>query len=488
MGVIEELKMSDIKKKNILLYVVFSISLVAATGQMLVGQEIDKVIFYGSEIIIFSLLLVLLQFILKRPNIFPYASILLVYSYAISAIFILEPSGELLIVILFLALISSLHLNKRVFVLGYSLGLVGIVLSKIFSQSDVEIFPTLTLIYVLSGVVLWVVIHMNTQQFNQLQKVLTATEEESMQKEKQTQQLEENVSSILEAISSVNQQIQTSVTSQSEMKHAIQEISSGSQMQSEQIGAISQNAVETMHSMESLHDLTLEIQTDIEKANTTVAEGDERISEFADDIMLLQKTISDLQKTFHALTSTIQETNNFTSIIQGITEQTSLLALNASIEAARAGEAGKGFSVVASEIRKLAEVTRETTEKINQNLGRLNLHNSEAVSKMNESSISINQGVESTHVVTSIFDSVKATFEKLNKHFIELTNTAHNVKHKTESVEVSTNELAAVIEQSSASLEEMSATVETLATDNNTIAHFMAQTSEKAEAIRATIN
>src|SRR5699024_4055766 len=80
-------------------------------------------------------------------------------------------------------------------------------------------------------------------------------------------------------------------------------------------------------------------------------------------INTLQQKIETTGATFQSLTKNIEETYDFLQEIVDVSEQTNLLALNASIEAARAGDAGKGFSVVAEEIRKLAETTNEIVDR-----------------------------------------------------------------------------------------------------------------------------
>lgn len=92
--------------------------------------------------------------------------------------------------------------------------------------------------------------------------------------------------------------------------------------------------------------------------------GQEQIELSFSSIKTLEDRIVKIENSSHNLSKVSNEIKTIVDIIQGFSEQTNLLALNAAIEAARAGEAGKGFSVVAEEVRKLADNSKNATGKI----------------------------------------------------------------------------------------------------------------------------
>lgn len=100
------------------------------------------------------------------------------------------------------------------------------------------------------------------------------------------------------------------------------------------------------------------------RTNAAVEDGVKLIERLKIQATEVVKINTETKETTQALNESIQDVQEITETILGISSQTNLLALNASIEAARAGEAGRGFAVVADEIRNLSEDTRRATEQI----------------------------------------------------------------------------------------------------------------------------
>jgi methyl-accepting chemotaxis protein len=127
---------------------------------------------------------------------------------------------------------------------------------------------------------------------------------------------------------------------------------------------MSATAQEMVRSVETSSDATHQATQQAMDSAQMMQETNESINEVASEIQQAANAISDLS-------SQSQEIGSILDVIRGIADQTNLLALNAAIEAARAGEQGRGFSVVADEVRTLAQRTQESTEQIQHMIEKL---------------------------------------------------------------------------------------------------------------------
>lgn len=152
----------------------------------------------------------------------------------------------------------------------------------------------------------------------------------------------------------------------------------------EEVGLVRETADEMQKSIESMRDqMAITLKTFIE-ARQNATTTNEKIG---------------------GLAASAQKIGDVVSLIQGIAEQTNLLALNATIEAARAGEAGKGFAVVASEVKSLASQTASATEEIASQIGDIQRATEEAVQAISEITDAVAKADEQTTGVAGIAEN-----------------------------------------------------------------------------------
>ncbi|SFI16505.1 Methyl-accepting chemotaxis protein (MCP) signalling domain-containing protein [Selenomonas ruminantium] len=155
---------------------------------------------------------------------------------------------------------------------------------------------------------------------------------------------------------------------------------------------------------------------DITTATQTVYQAVEQVAESAGELAKSGQQSIEQAKFLQERNS---ETLKVIDFITNIAGQTNLLGLNAAIEAARAGEQGRGFAVVAEEVRKLAEQSREATEKIQATLAEMNNAVNEISHTIESTGAISEEQAASTEEITAHLARVTKAAEQLNK-FIEL--------------------------------------------------------------------
>lgn len=213
------------------------------------------------------------------------------------------------------------------------------------------------------------------------------------------------------------------------------------------------------------------------KVKEAAEHGAAQVSEIAISMNEIAKSSKAVSMLIQSLDESSHKISKFVNVITNISGQTNLLALNAAIEAARAGEAGRGFSVVAEEIRKLADESsksaREIVLLVKDNLIKVE----EAVKSVNDVDEIVTTGAQTAkgvkvnmdNIIYNIIDvtrqigQINQDVEKQAIVTEDITKAMNGISENASSMAAGTEEMSATIEEQVSTLEEIEATTYQLA-------------------------
>ncbi|MDQ0207985.1 methyl-accepting chemotaxis protein [Alkalicoccobacillus murimartini] len=252
---------------------------------------------------------------------------------------------------------------------------------------------------------------------------------------------------------------ETSASSE-EIVRAVNEISAGTQDQATHLEHTNNQIIELNTSVQSMNEQKETMNTLTSHSSKAVKKGKEIVqaleSSNANSLQASDKISIGITNLFLK----IQDISRITDVINGIAEETNLLALNASIEAARAGEQGRGFAVVASEVRKLAEQSNARTIEIREMIHGIEQETEKTVILMGETSTNSEQLSQAVKQTATEFTNIELAIDDTSTSITLLEKELNLVTSYTNTIAEAIEHASSVSEESAASIEEITASLD----------------------------
>ncbi len=194
-----------------------------------------------------------------------------------------------------------------------------------------------------------------------------------------------------------------------------------------------------------------------------------------------------IQTTIKSLYENTTEIVNIVRLIESISSQTNLLSLNASIEAARAGEAGKGFVVVAAEVRKLAEQSKDATSSIEEIILSIQKDTSEAVRFVEQGNIIYQEQEESVMQTNDAFGEIASSLNEITEQINIINQEVEDINGYRNHAIDAVSSIATVAEESAASTEQIMASSQEQAASTERVTQVAGNLKETVKKLSIAI-
>ncbi len=271
----------------------------------------------------------------------------------------------------------------------------------------------------------------------------------------------DQISSLVQSSSdNVSKTSEMLVSSSDEIYNAMSEIESGTSSQARE-------AEKCLEQMDGLSDRINVLTTNTNAIETISHNTKDYVSQGINIIAELSERSKDTQDVTEAVIEGINKLNEESKTIEGIVEvissisdQTSLLSLNASIEAARAGESGKGFAVVADEIRKLADESMQAVGGISDIITGINTRTEQTVETAKRAEQIVAAQQEALETTINLFNNINKYVEDLASNLDDITRGIGQMSVAKEQTLSAIQSISDVSDRSAASTSQVSSTIQ----------------------------
>ncbi|MAC98635.1 chemotaxis protein [Pseudomonas abyssi] len=251
-------------------------------------------------------------------------------------------------------------------------------------------------------------------------------------------ELSRAVNAFLEQLQTLIRQVAESTLQVASAAEEMSAIANGQEkLVNEQYMAVDQVSTAATEMSAAIHEVADNAHSTADAAREADRQGHAASDVVSATMNDLRRLAADVEEAAGVINNLEQDTDKIggvLSVIQGIAEQTNLLALNAAIEAARAGEQGRGFAVVADEVRALAARTQDSTRDIQQMIQKLQSGTGQAVAVMQRGAELAGQSVEKAGATETSLNETSASVMRINDMAAQIAAACEEQSQTTEDI------------------------------------------------------